>query len=139
MPARRVVVVDESGTHLDMASRYARAEKGQRADAVQRRNWGKNMSLLAGLTLDGMTAPLVVEGAVTTTVFEAYVRHVLLPTLQPGDIVVLDNLIAHKSKVVRRLLHAKGCQLLFLPAYSPDFSPIEHTFSKIKQFLRSMG
>lgn len=136
LPARRVVVVDESSTHLDMMPRYARAPRGQRAFAQQRRNYGQNETLLAGLSLTGMQAPLVVAGSVTTPVFEAYVRQVLLPTLQPGDIVIMDNLIAHKSKSVRRLLAAHGCRLLFLPTYSPDLSPIEKAFAKLKQYLR---
>lgn len=121
-----------------MARRYGRAPRGQRVYVKQRRNYGRNMTLLAGLTLDGMTESLVVEGAVTTAVFEAFVEQVLLPTLDPGDMVVLDNLAAHKSSRVELLLRARGCQLLFLPAYSPDFSPIEQAFSKIKQCLRTL-
>ncbi len=138
LPARKVVGVDESGTHLDMTRRYGRAPRGQRVYVKQRRNYGKNMTLLAGLTLDGMTDSLVVEGAVTTPVFEAFIEQVLLPSLQPGDIVVLDNLAAHKSSYIEQLLLEHGCRLLFLPAYSPDFSPIEHAFSKIKQRLRTL-
>jgi transposase len=134
-----VVVVDESSTHLDMTLPYGRALPGQRVYDLQRRNYGQNVTLLAGLKLEGMTAPLVVEGAVNTAVFEAYVRQVLLPTLPPGDLVVLDNLVAHKSKTVRALLHSKGCRLLFLPTYSPDLSPIEKAFAKIKQFLKTVG
>lgn len=136
LPARRVVVVDESSTHLGMTSAYARAPRGERAYAAQRRNYGKNMTLLAGLRLDGIDAPMVIEGAVNTAVFEAFVEHVLLPTLQPGDMVIVDNLAAHKSKKVEALLAQKGCQIVFLPAYSPDLSPIENAFAKIKQSLR---
>ncbi len=131
-----MVVVDESSTRLDMQSRYARVERGKRAFAQHPRNYGKNMTLLAALRLDGMSAAIVVEGAVTTAVFEVYLREVLLPTLHRGDIIILDNLAAHKSKIVRALVHRHGCPLLFLPAYSPDFSPIENAFAKIKQFLR---
>lgn len=136
MPARRVVVVDESSTHLGMTSAYGRAPRGERAYASQPRNYGKNMTLLAGLRLDGIDAPMVIEGAVNTAVFEAFVEHVLLPTLLPGDRVVVDNLAAHKSTKVEALLAQKGCQILFLPAYSPDLSPIENAFAKIKQCLR---
>ena len=136
LPARKVVVIDESSTHLDMLRRYGRAPRGQRVYVKQRRNYGKNMTLLAGMTLQGMTESLVIEGSVTTSVFEAFIEQVLLPTLAPGDLVVLDNLGAHKSKRIERRLREHGCQLVFLPAYSPDFSPIEHAFSKIKQFLR---
>jgi transposase len=137
LPARKVVVLDESSTHLDMLRRYGRAPRGQRVYVKQRRNYGKNMSLLAGLRLDGMTEALVIEGAVTTPVFEAFVEYILLPTFHPGDIVVLDNLSVHKSSRVETLLHQRGCQILFLPTYAPDFSPIEQAFSKIKQFLRT--
>lgn len=121
-----------------MASAYARAPRGQRAYAVGRRNTGKNMTLLAGMTLNGMTAPFVVEGAVTTAVMETYLQHVLLPTLRTGDIVILDNLSVHHADSVTQLLTQHGCQVLFLPAYSPDFSPIENAFSKIKTILRRL-
>jgi transposase len=120
-----VVVIDESSTHLDMARRYGRAPRGQRIYVKQRRNYGKNVTLLAGWRLEGMTESMVIEGAVTTPVFEAFVEHMLLPALQPGDIVVLDNLAVHQSSRVEKLLLRHGCQLLFLPAYSPDRSPIE--------------
>ena len=136
LPARRVVVIDESSTHLGMTSPYARAPRGARAYAQQPRNYGKNMTLLAGLRLEGMSAPMLIEGAVNTIVFETFVEQVLLPTLHQGDIVIVDNLSAHKSKRVVSLLASKHCQLLFLPAYSPDFSPIENAFAKIKQCLR---
>ena len=138
MPAQRVTVFDESGTHLDMAARYARAPRGERAEAVGRHNTGKNMTLLAGITLAGMTAPFVVEGAVTTAVMETYLQHVLLPTLRVGDIVILDNLSVHHADSVTQLLIQHGCRVLFLPAYSPDFSPIENAFSKIKEILRRL-
>ena len=136
LPAQRVVVLDESSTHLDMTPRYGRAPRGQRVYTQARRNYGKNMTLLAGLRLDGMSEALVVEGGVTRAVFETFIEHILLPTLQPGDIVILDNFAAHHSTHVQQLLENKGCRLLFLPAYSPDFSPIEHAFSKLKHFLR---
>ncbi len=138
LPARRMVVLDESSTHLDMVSAYGRALRGQRAFVKHRRNYGKNMTLLAGLTLDGISAAMVIEGAVTTEVFVTFVEQVLLPTLQPGDIVILDNLAVHKVRQVEQLLHSKGCQLRFLPAYSPDLSPIENAFAKIKHSLRSV-
>ena len=136
LPARRVVVIDESSTHLGMTSPYARAPRGQRAYTQQPRNYGKNMSWLAGLRLEGMSAPMLIEGAVNTAVFETFVEHVLLPTLHQGDIVVIDNLSAHQSKRVQSLLAKKRCHILFLPAYSPDVSPIENAFAKIKQCLR---
>lgn len=139
LDARCVVVVDESSTHLGMSTAYARSPRGQRAYAVQRRNYGQNVSLIASLRLSGMETGMVVEGAVNTAGFEAYVREILVPSLKPGDIVLLDNLICHKSPRVRGLVQACGCRLLFLPAYSPDFSPIEQAFSKIKQCLKRLA
>ena len=82
---------------------------------------------------------MIIEGAVNAVAFEAYLEHILVPSLSPGQIVVMDNLSAHKGARVRHLIEERGCQLLFLPAYSPDFSPIEETFSKIKAFLRRVG
>lgn len=116
--------------------RYARVQHGQRAFGKQRRNYGQNITLLAGLRLDGMSAAMVVEGPVNTAVFEGYIQRILLPTLTRGDIVVLDNLAVHKSRKVRAWLHVRGCRLLFLSAYSPDLFLIENAFAKIKQFLR---
>jgi len=136
LKVEKVVVVDESSTHVGMTALYARAPRGQRAYAKTRRNYGKNMTLLSALHLGGMQAPLVVEGATSSAVFEAYVEQVLCPILAPGAIVILDNLAAHKSDTTRQLIEATGARLLFLPAYSPDLSPIEHAFSKIKQALR---
>ena len=138
LPARRVVVVDECSTHRHMCPRYARARRGQRAYAKQPRNYGANVTLLSGLCLEGMTAAMVVEGAVTTAVFEAYVQHILCPTLQPGDIVILDNLAPHHAQTVQTAIQARGARLLFLPPYSPDLSPIENAFAKIKQALRRL-
>ena len=136
LKVEKIKVVDESSTHLGMTPLYARAPCGQRAYAKSRRNYGKNMTLLSALHLGGMQAPMVIEGATTTAVFEAYVEQLLTPLLEPDDVVILDNLAAHKSDKVRSLIQAKGAHLLFLPAYSPDLSPIEHAFWKIKQALR---
>lgn len=131
-------MVDECSTQRHMCPRYARARRGQRAYARQVRNYGSNVSLLSALSLEGMTASLVVEGAVTSAVFEAYVEHILCPTLEPGDIVILDNLSPHHAQRVETLIQARGAKLLFLPAYSPDLSPIENAFAKIKQALRRL-
>jgi transposase len=136
LKVEKVVVVDESSTHLGMTPLYARAPCGQRAYAKSRRNYGKNVTLLSALRLGRMAAPMVIEGPTTTAVFEAYIEYVLAPILEAGDVLILDNLTAHKSDKVRRLVQAKGAHLLFLPAYSPDLSPIEHAFSKLKQALR---
>jgi transposase len=136
---RRLVFVDEMGTNTSLSPRYAYSPKGRRAYAKVPRNRGANTTLLASMSLKGMGPCLAVQGATTTTVFEAYVRQVLAPSLRRGQIVVVDNLGAHKSERARKLIEKRGCQLLFLPPYSPDFNPIEEAFSKIKGALRKAG
>jgi len=103
------------------------------------RNRGKHTTLLASLSFSGIGASIIIEGAVNVVASEAYVEQILAPSLSAGQIVVLDNLSVHKGAQVRQLIEAHGCQLLFLPAYSPDYSPIEETFSKVKAFLRRLG
>ena len=128
--------VDECGTHTSMTRLRARAPKGERAYGRVPRNRGKNTTLLASMGAQGMGPCLAVVGSTTKAVFEAYAERVLAPSLSPGRVVVLDNLAAHKGERVRRLVEARGCELLFLPPYSPDFSPIEEAFSKVKGRLR---
>jgi transposase len=130
------VFVDETGSNIAMAPRVGRAPRGERLYASIPRNHGANTTLLSSLSVDGMGPSLLVAGATTTEVFAAYVSQVLVPWLRPGQIVVLDNLSVHKSTRVRSWIEAAGCQLRFLPAYSPDFSPIEWAFSKLKIWLR---
>ena len=96
----------------------------------------KTTTLVAGLRLSGMVAPMVLDGPINGDWFEAYVRHVLAPTLRPGDIVIMDNLSSHKRVAARQLIEAAGAELRFLPPYSPDFNPIEMAFSKLKALLR---
>jgi len=128
--------VDECGAHTSMTRLYARAPRGERAYGKVPRNRGPNTTLLASMTRRGMGPSLAVEGPTTKAVFEAYVEQVLAPSLRPGQVVILDNLGAHKGERVRELIEGRGCSLLFLPPYSPDFSPIEEAFSKIKALLR---
>jgi transposase len=132
-----LVFLDETGTNTAMTQRYARAPRGERANASAPRNHGPNTTLLASLTRGGIGPAMLVEGATTTEVFTAYIEHLLIPWLRPGQIVILDNLSAHTSDRVRRLIEAAGCQVRFLPPYSPDFSPIEWAFSKLKSWLRT--
>ncbi len=136
LPVADLVFLDETGTNTAMTQRYARAPRGERANGSAPRNHGPNTTLLACLTRGGMGPALLVEGATTTEVFTAYVDQVLVPWLRPGQIVILDNLAAHTSDRVRRHIEAAGCQVRFLPPYSPDFSPIEWAFSKLKTHLR---
>jgi transposase len=131
--------VDEMGTNTSLAPRYAYSPRGRRAYAKVPRNRGANTTLLASMSFEGMGPCLVVQGTTTATVFEAYVEKVLAPRLRHRQIVVVDNLGAHKSERARELIEERGCQLLYLPPYSPDFNPIEEAFSKIKETLRKAG
>jgi transposase len=133
---RRLVFVDECGTHTSMVRRYARAPKGERAYGSVPRNRGKNTTLVASLSLEGIGEAMAFEEATTKAVFETYVERLLAPSLKPGRVVVMDNLGAHKGDRVKELIEARGAILVFLPAYSPDFSPIEEAFSKIKALLK---
>jgi transposase len=139
LPINDLVFVDECGSTIALTRLYARAPRGQRAYGSAPRNYGKNTTLIAGLTLEGVQAPFILEGAVDTLAFETYVEQVLSPSLRPGQVVVLDNLSVHKGERVRQAIEASGCQVLFLPAYSPDLTPIEEAFSKLKAWLRRLG
>jgi transposase len=139
LPAQQLVFVDECGSNIALTPIYARAPKGERATGRVPRNRGKNTTLIASLSLEGMGAAMILEGSANGAAFEIYVEQLLAPSLHAGQIVVMDNLRAHKGERVRQALEAKGCQVLFLPGYSPDFSPIEETFSKLKAYLRRAG
>jgi transposase len=133
------VFVDESGVATNMARLYGRAEGGRRAaGAVPHGRW-ERLTILGALTLGGLAACMSVEGAADTPVMVAFVEHVLVPALRPGQVVVLDNLSVHRAACVRRLIEAAGCRLLFLPPYSPDLNPIEPAWSKLKALLRAAG
>ncbi len=129
------IVGDECGSNINLTPLYARAPRGQRAFGTVPRNTQQNTTLIASMTLSGMGPAMLLRGATDTAAFEAYVEHVLAPTLTPGKVVVIDNLSAHKSTQVRVLIEARGCEIWFLPAYSPDLSPIEEAFSKLKALL----
>ena len=133
----RLVFIDESGAKTNMTRLRGRARKGSRVlDCAPHGHWCTT-TLLGALRLDGTYACMSVEGATDREVFHAYVRYVLVPSLRPGDIVVLDNLAAHGDPRARQLIEAAGAELLFLPPYSPDFNPIEKMWSKIKAALRA--
>ncbi len=134
--AQRLVFVDEMGSNTSLAPLYAWSRRGKRALAKVPRNWGANVALLASMSAEGMGPSLAVEGSTTREVFEVYLEHFLAPALRPGQVVVMDNLSAHKGRRVRKLVEGCGCELVYLPAYSPDFNPIEQAFSKVKQALR---
>jgi transposase len=134
--AERLIFVDEMGANISLAPVYAWSRRGERAFASVPRNWKTNVTLLASMSLEGMGECLAVEGSTTTAVFETYLEHVLAPTLRPGQVVVMDNLSAHKGSRVRDLIESRGCELIYLPPYSPDFNPIEEAFAKLKALLR---
>lgn len=136
MNAETLVFVDECGCNLALTPLYGWAPRGQRAVAQAPRNRGKNTTLLAALTAEGLLASMSIEGAINTEVFLTYLDRVLCPALRPGQTVVMDNLNVHKTAAVRQRIEACGCRLVFLPAYSPDFNPIEQGFSKLKTYLR---
>ena len=122
-----------------MTRLYGWAPHDQRATGSVPRNHGKNTTLVAALTPDGLCVPWLIEGAMNTPTFTWYIAEQLGPTLRPGQVVVLDNLSVHKAASIRQALAARGCELLFLPPYSPDFTPIEQAFSKVKALLRGLG
>ncbi len=134
--AQRLVFVDECGTHTSLAPLYGYAPRGERLHLSVPRKRGKNTTMLSSMTLSGMGPSLAVEGATTALVFEAYVEEVLAPSLRKGQIVLMDNLSAHRPKRVRELIEQQGCELIYLPSYSPDYNPLEEAFAKIKSLLR---
>jgi transposase len=136
---KRLVFVDEMGVHTSLAPLYGYSPKGERVRLGVPRNRGENTTLLASITLGGMGETMAIEGSTNREVFEAYVEHALAPTLQAGQVVIMDNLSAHKPARVREMIESRGCELIYLPAYSPDFNPIEEAFSKIKGMLREAG
>jgi transposase len=135
----RLVFVDEMGTHTSLAPLYAYSPIGERAFFEIPRNRGKNTTLLTSLHQGGMGPSMAVEGATTSRVFETYVERLLAPALHPAHVVVMDNLGAHRPRRIRELIEAKGCELIYLPPYSPDLNPIEEALSKIKHLLRKSG
>jgi transposase len=136
---QQLVFVDESGTHTALTRLYGWAPQNQRASGSVPRNHGTNTTLVAALRHDGVHTPWLIEGAMDSETFDWYIAEQLAPTLRPGQTVVLDNLSAHKADRIRQAIEARHCQLLFLPPYSPDFTPIEQAFSKIKAILRGLG
>jgi len=121
--------------HLALTTLYARSPRGERAFGKTPKNWGKNITLICSLSSEGIGASMAIEGATDKEAFEIYVEHFVCPTLKSAQIVIMDNLQAHKGEKVRKLIEERGASVLLLPPYSPDFNPIEEAFSKIKGFL----
>lgn len=133
---RRLKFIDESGVNLARPRLYGRAPKGERVVGSVPQNYGQNVTMLGALGSQGLQAVMTVEGPMDTAVFRAYVKHVLGPTLTPGDVVVPDNLGVHKARGVQQMLARRRVRLLSLPPYSPALAPIEPCWSKVKTALR---
>jgi transposase len=134
--AEDVVVLDEFGTNTNMTPRYARSPSGERVYEQSPRNTPRNTTTLASLSTHGIGPTIVMNGSLTRAVFETYIQDVLGPTLRQGQVIVLDNAKVHHGGRIAELLAARGCGVLYLPPYSPDFSPIELAFAKIKAQIR---
>jgi transposase len=139
LDVRRLVFVDETWASTNMARRCGRSRRGTRLIAKVPHGHWKTTTFVAGLRADGLVAPVVVDGAMNGPMFRAYVEQQLAPTLQTGDLVVMDNLSCHKVAGVREAIEACGGRVVYLPPYSPDFNPIELLFAKLKWLLRSAG
>ena len=136
LAAEDLVFVDEAGVNRAMAPRYGRSPKGARCFGEAPRNYGQNTTLVGALTVEGISACLQVEGAATIEVFTTFVEEMLLPSLQPGQVVLLDNLSVHRRSRVEALVAQAGARVLWLPRYSPEFNAIEQAWSKLKGLLR---
>lgn len=139
MPAEKLKFVDESGINRGMARFYGRAPRGQRAEGAKPYKPGPNISMVGALGIDGITALMLLVGAINGDAFKAFVTQLLVPTLQAGDIVLMDNLKVHKVEGIEEAIAAAGATVQYLPSYSPDLSPIELCWSKLKDALRSMA
>ena len=137
--AGRLIFLDETGARTDMTRRHAWAPIGARAFGRAPAGHWKTTTFLAGLTRDGLIAPFVLDGAMNREIFTQYVRQMLAPLLGSRDIVILDNLSAHKSEEIAALIRDRGARLLYLPPYSPDLNPIELAFAKLKALLRKQA
>ena len=135
---KRLVFIDETWAKTNMTRRHGRCARGTRLVAkVPHKRW-RTLTFLAALRCDRIEAPCVIDGPINGQSFLAYVEQFLVPTLRPGDVVVMDNLGSHKRQAIRRAIRAAGAKLLFLPAYSPDLNPIEQVFAKLKTLLRKL-
>ena len=137
LDAKDFVFLDETGVNIAMARHYARAPKGQRVHTSAPVNKGKNVTVLGARSLEGIQAAMTIEGSTDTAVFLTFVQTIVVPTLRPGQIVLMDNLSSHKVNGVKEAIESAKATLEYLPSYSPDLSPIEECWSKFKEFLRA--
>ena len=134
----RLKVIDESGVNISMTRLYGRAPKGERVPGSVPHNHGSNVTIIGSISLEGVDAAMSFEGAVNGDIFRVFVDQVLAPTLREGDVVLMDNLPSHKVSGIEEAIQSRGAQLLYLPPYSPDFSPIEECWSKVKAWLKKI-
>lgn len=139
LPTQDLVIIDETGSRINMTPLYSYAPRGERAIGTVPRNYGANLTLIASLLLEDMGEAMLLDGSADSSAFEMYVEQILAPSLRSGQIVILDNLSIHLGPRVKEAIEERSCQVLFLPPYSPDFSPIEGAFSKLKTILRRVG
>ena len=132
----RLFFIDECGTNTKMTRTRGRSRRGERCRAAVPHGHWKTTTLVAALSASGIVAPMILDGAMDGDMFIAYVTHVLLKEIRPGDVVIMDNLPAHKVAAVRQTIETAGARLIYLPPYSPDFNPIEKAFSQIKAYLK---
>ncbi len=132
----KLIFIDETAATTKMARLYGRARRGERCRAAVPHGHWKTTTLTLGLRLDGLIAPMMIDGPITGEAFRDYVKQVLVPVLRPGEIVILDRLPVHRVSGVGEAIEAAGARLVCLPAYSPDFNPIERAFAKLKALLR---
>ena len=137
LDARRFKFIDESGSHLALTRLYARAPAGERVMESVPRNYGQQTSIISALSLEGASATFTVEGAVDTDIFNIYVESILRPTIATCDVLILDNLSAHRASRIEAVAAERGATVIWLSPYSPDFSPLELMWSKIKTALRA--
>lgn len=136
MKGRDLIFVDETGTNLSMNRNYGRAKKGKRALGTNPVSKGKLLTLIGAISLNGMMGCMTFEGGTKKEIFITYIKDVLSPDLREGNIVIMDNLSAHKSNEIREIIESKGAFLVYLPRYSPDLNPIELCWSKLKSYLK---
>jgi transposase len=139
IPAENLIFIDEAGANLSLIRHSARAKKGKRANGTRPQKRSKNVSIIGAIGLKGLISQYSILGATDGLTFEAYISQKLVPQLWEGAYVVMDNCSIHKGKEVEKLIEAAGAKLIYLPPYSPDFSPIENCWSKVKNILRSIG
>jgi transposase len=136
MSPARLVFVDETGVATNMARRYGRSPRGRRLDGPIPHGHWKSITFVGGLTTRGFVAPYVLDGPMDGVIFKAWIEQMLAPELRPGDLVIMDNLAAHKVDGIRKAIEDQGAELRYLPPYSPDLNPIEQAFAKLKALLR---